>query len=119
MVDTEILNQNGIDYNAGVERFLGDAELYERVLRVYAADNIVARARAAFDKRDCAALLAAVHEAKGSSGNMNLNNVYADSCALVDLLRAGGFSDAELSERFERFEQSYSGSQQTILSALK
>ena len=119
MIKLEPLIEAGINYQAGLKRFMGDAELYEMVLSAYARDDLIQRARAAYDADDREALLRVVHETKGSSGNADLTCVYETACALVTLLRSKSYSDAQLQEGFLRFEQAYLSMQQAIGDALE
>lgn len=80
---SEVLNKNGIDYNAGLERFMGNAELYEMVLAAFARADIAKRARAAYDANDRERLFQVVHEAKGSSGSAGLSALYAEASDFV------------------------------------
>lgn len=118
-MNIKILTSAGIDYNAGLECFSGDASIYERVLRAYAADDVVQRARKAYESGDRRMLLAAVHEAKGASGNIALEDVYRVVSELVKLLRSENYTDEELTRRFLLFESAYSSSQTAIHRALE
>ena len=119
MINTEVLKKAGIDYQAGLTRFMDDKELYEMVLSAYVRDDLLQRARAAYDKNDRDALLHAVHEAKGSSGNADLTGVYEKACALVTLLRSNDYTDTELKDGFLQFEKAYSAMQEAIREALE
>ena len=115
----EELNNAGIDYSAGLERFMDDAELYEMVLAAFARTNIPERARAAYDANDRETLLRVVHEAKGSSGNAGLNNIYAEASTLVKLLRSGDYADDDITESYLRFEKIYLSVQAAIKAAIE
>lgn len=119
IMNCDILTDGGIDYNRGLSRFLGDAVLYERVLEAFAEDDVALRARAAYDRNDMAGLLSAVHEAKGTSGNMVLEEAYRLACRLVTLLRGENYTDEEISSAFLEFEKEYLSAQVCILRALE
>lgn len=119
MIDKNVLNAAGIDYSEGLERFMGDTELYEMVLRAFVRADIAERSRAAYDKNDREALLRAVHEAKGSCGNAGLNQIYVKAGALVKLLRGGDYIEEELTESFLQFEKAYLSTQTAIKASLK
>ncbi len=114
----EVLQNAGIDYQAGLERFLDDEELYQAVLEVFADDDVVARARIAYDKRDPKALLSAVHEAKGASGNAGMSRVYQITAALVSLLRTESYTEDALSAHYREFETAYLSAQAAVREAL-
>ena len=105
MIHANILKDAGIDCDAGLERFMKDAELYEAVLSAFAADDIVERARAAFDGRNTDMLLRVIHEAKGASGNAGMDAVYTLSAETVAMLRKADFTEEALAESYLRFEK--------------
>lgn len=107
MINAELLRQAGVDYDAGLTRFMNDPELYEAVLAAFAGENTLERAQTAFQKHDCAQLLKVVHEAKGSGGNAGLDNVYTQASVLVALLRSNTYTEDELIADFRRFEKVY------------
>ena len=119
MINADILNKAGIDYNAGLARFMGDPELYEMVLAAFTRADIPQRAKAAYDANDRNTLLEVVHEAKGSSGNAGLNNVYTEASALVKLLRSHDYSDNELAASYLRFEKGYLSIQAAIKASVE
>lgn len=119
MIKADLLNTAGIDYAAGMERFGGDAGLYEMVLRAFLRDDVAERARAAYDANNLSELLKAVHEAKGSGGNAGFDNVYTAANEVVKLLRGNDYSDEELTARFLRFEKVYLSVQTAIKAALE
>ncbi len=117
-MNIEILKAGGIEYEAGLTRFMGNAALYERVMKVFAADDVIKRARAAYDDGDMAGLLAAVHEAKGTSGNMELGEAYRLACCLVVLLRSDSYSGEEVEKSFLQFERVYLSAQECVRQAM-
>lgn len=117
MMNAERLEQAGIDYNAGVARFMGDKELYEVVLAAFLQDDGLERAQRAFDSGDRTALLACVHEVKGSSGNADMKELYAAACELVTLLRASTDINQEIADSYARFGAAYRAAQEGIRTA--
>lgn len=118
MIHADVLNNAGIDYAAGLERFMGDPALYEMVLSAFLRADVATRARAAFDAHDHEALLAAVHEAKGAGGNAGLDLIYREANALVLLLRSGSYTEDELAKGFLRFEKAYLSARTAIEASL-
>lgn len=118
MMERGILQKAGIDYEAGLKRFLGDEALYLAVLAAFADDDVVKRARSAYDKQDKKALLSAVHEAKGSSGNAGMNAVYQTAVSLMSLLRSEDYDEAALCEHYRAFETAYLCAQAAVREAL-
>lgn len=119
MMNAEMLKKAGVNYNAGLTRFMGDRQLYERVLSIFVHDDLPQRARAAYDSDDRDTLRRIVHEAKGSSGNADLTNVYDKACALTTLLRSEDYTDDELRVGFLCFEKTYSMMQKAIKAAME
>lgn len=107
-MNIKYLTDAGIDYKAGVERFLDDPELYEAILNAFLNDDLLSRAEAAYESGDRNALRLVIHEAKGSSGNAGFLNIYAAASELSALLRGGNYTDDELRAGFRRFESVYS-----------
>lgn len=118
MMNIELLKKAGIDYEAGLKRFLNDSELYEDVLTAFAADDLLERAQEAFRGGDRQQLLKVVHEAKGSCGNADLTNAYTEASALVTMLRSINCTDEEVAEGFKRFEETYEFVRNGIRAAL-
>lgn len=118
VIHADALRKGGIDYDAGLKRFMGKAELYEMVLAAFVRADIAGRAKAAYDANDRDALLKAVHEAKGSSGNAGLISLYAEADSLVQLLRSKEYSDDELADAYKRFEETYLSIQAVIRESL-
>lgn len=116
-LDASMLMRAGVDYDAGIARFLGDKELYEEVLSAFLADDSLSKARCAFEKRQGDELLAVVHEVKGSSGNADMVDLFKASCDLVLLLRSRPFSDEDLREAFSSFEAAYETAREGIRTA--
>lgn len=118
MINAELLNQAGISYEEGMNRFMDDAELYEAVLEAFLDEDILERATAAYEAKDNAQLLRVVHEAKGSGGNAGLDKLYAEASALVKLLRSPSFTGDALDIDYERFVKAYTVARDGIRAAL-
>jgi len=80
----------GINYEEGVSRFVGNAQLYEKFLREFLRDTTFAELSAAMQKGDVEAAFRAGHTLKGRTGNLSLTALYAHLVALVDALRGEG-----------------------------
>lgn len=106
-MNREILKQAGVDYDKGVDRFLGDVELYEMILQHFLEDNNLERAELSYKSNDYELLQKQVHEVKGMSGNTDMTALYKSSSELVALLRGKNFTDAELKNAYESFAGDY------------
>lgn len=118
MMDAEKLRQSGIDFDSGVRRFVGDRELYETVLKAFLNDTLLERASAAFDQNDRQALLSAVHELKGASGNSDMTELFSACCRLLVLLRSSDCSLEQIAVGFECLKRAYLLAQEGIRAAL-
>jgi HPt (histidine-containing phosphotransfer) domain-containing protein len=90
-----MLRQYGINYAAGVSRFLEDAPLYEEMLREFPSDQAIVQLQQAFEKEDYADLFQHAHALKGVSGNLDMERLYRASGELAELLRCGKVPDRE------------------------
>ena len=118
--NVELLRQAGVDYPAGVARFMGDTALYETVLSAFLRDKTLETAQSAYRSGDQKALFDCAHEVKGSSGNTDMTALYAASCALVELLRGGGPADGgAVGVAFDRFQAAYTAARRGVRSALE
>lgn len=77
----------GIDYDAGVRRFMGDSALYEEMLSVFLDDDTLDAAEAAFARGDYKAVFDAAHAMKGAAGNLDMTALYAGARRLTEYLR--------------------------------
>ena len=107
------LNSLGADTAGAVQRFGGNAALYERFLLKFPEDDSFRRTGEAREAGDWEAMLAAAHTLKGVSGNLGLTGVYEASSKIVSSLRGG---DRESAGRaFQELDAAY----QTLLPVLE
>jgi histidine phosphotransfer protein HptB len=89
-MDKEAYRLSGIDYEEGVSRFVGHAELYEKFLKKFLADPEFAALEKALADGDAEAAFQTSHSLKGVTGNLSMNALYRALVPLVDALRGGG-----------------------------
>lgn len=118
-MQTERLRQGGIDYDDGVRRFMGRADLYERLLAKFPGDGTFERIQEDYRKNDMERLLGDVHELKGLSGNIALTRLYGSADQLVALLRGGSVAQAELTAAYELLGRDYAAANEAILAAME
>lgn len=107
-MNRKILEENGVDYAAGVRRFMEDRELYEEMLTAFLSDGCCSKAAEAFDKRDYTALFEQAHTLKGASGNLDMPQLYCASSELTEFLRHNSAPDEyKLSELFDKVRAEY------------
>lgn len=119
MMNTERLLDAGIDYKAGVNRFQGDADLYEVVLKAFLKETILEQAQAAYENDDFSTLYRCVHEIKGSSGNMDMTKLYGASSQMVSLLRSNTRAVQELEICFKKLKDAYEMAYEGIQEAME
>lgn len=85
----------GIDINAGVERFMGNEDLYERFLHKFADDVTYSELIAAFSENNCKAAFNAAHTLKGVCGNLSLVRLYELAARMTEYLRSGDMDMAK------------------------
>ncbi|MEA4816148.1 MAG: Hpt domain-containing protein [Lachnospiraceae bacterium] len=99
------LIDSGINYEEGLKRFLGNHEMYERMLVVFINDENFKNAKKNIKDKNYEALFSCVHEIKGMSGNLSLTSLYNEASEFVCFLKNKNFKD--FNEAFSRFENEY------------
>lgn len=87
-MNNEKLQEAGIDWEDGVRRCAGRADLYERLLGMFVQDENYAQSLAAFEGGDWESLFSHMHEIKGMSSNLSMTELNAHAAEIVALLRA-------------------------------
>jgi len=82
------LELSGIETKQTIERFSGNADLYEQFLLRFPADDTFGKIGPAFDKGDMDEALAAAHTLKGVSANLGMTRLYKACSDTVSLIRA-------------------------------
>lgn len=119
-MNISFLQDAGIDYTAGIQRFMGDVALYQTILTMFFQDDCLARAETAYAQGDNDALLTVAHEVKGSSGNADMTRLYHASCDLVDLLRKNPTATTkDITPTYESFRRAYLATLEGIRKALE
>ena len=107
-MDRSILERHGINYTAGLRRFMEDEDLYNEMLTAFLADKSFAKAFDAFNKRDYSALFEQAHVLKGASGSLDMTELYQSSSELAELLRHNKEPDeASISVLFDKMQAAY------------
>lgn len=118
MTKTDILKNSGIDYEKGLERFLGDEELYGEVLKSFLNMDVLERSERAFNEENFEELFSCIHEVKGASGNADMTELYKISCELVELLRSGVSDEKAVERAYLSFRNTYIKEQEAIKKAI-
>ncbi len=90
-MDRDALTECGISYDEGVEKFLGEQELYDELLVNFLTDNTFEEAKSYVDSDDYEGVLRAIHAMKSVTGTLCMNKLYRKCCQVVDAVRAKEF----------------------------
>lgn len=101
-MDRQALIKSGIDYDEGVEKFMGERELYEGLLVDFLTENTFDEAERCLKVGDGDGFLRAVHAMKSVTGTLAMNGLYRLCFDTVEALRGGDESYAE-----ELFSEAY------------
>lgn len=89
------LTTNGIAYDEGVERLMGNTVIYESLLMDFVDDFSFENITQAYNEKDFTKLFKQVHTLKGISGSLGLNILYKKCCTITKTLQAANYSDIE------------------------
>ncbi len=115
MLKREILIAGGIDYDAGIQRFMNKKHLFERVLSSFLGDTTVTQGKRCLEAKDYNGLFESMHELKGVSGNLSITELFALTSSLVEDLRAGRYDFLE--SRFIQIETVCKNAKDAIVAA--
>jgi HPt (histidine-containing phosphotransfer) domain-containing protein len=88
-MNKEKLLDAGIDYDDGVERLMGNAEMYESFLQMFLKDDSFAALEKAMAEKDYQKAFVEAHTLKGVVGNLSMKKLYDELVPFVDMLRNG------------------------------
>lgn len=92
--ETEALKRNGIDYDGAMERFGGNAELYERLALKFLDDTHFAALEQALAGGDVDTAVREAHTLKGVAGNLSFAALYEAASKVNAALREGDLAGA-------------------------
>ncbi len=87
------LGQAGVDYDKGLERFMGNVALYHKFLLKFLVDGSYADFVQELAAGDLALAERSVHTLKGTSGNLSLMRLFEAADAAVQAIRTGQSSE--------------------------
>lgn len=82
------LSESGVNVNEGLDRLMGNAALYERMLGSFVKMMKTMEVQPDFDNTNYADIIEKTHTIKGTSGNLSITPVYEAYSEIVRLLRA-------------------------------
>lgn len=86
----------GVDYDSGVRRFAGKAQIYEKYLLKFFDKDPLLDLGGHLESGDYEAAFHSAHKLKGVSGNLSLGRMYDTICELTEFLRTGGQGERAL-----------------------
>lgn len=95
----------GINYDTGVNRFCGNAEMFEKFLRKFLEDQTFAGLRTAISGNDADQAFQFAHTLKGVAGNLSLDSLLSALDPVVEALRISDIMKAR--ELFPLVEAEY------------
>lgn len=104
-MNIEKIKAAGIDYDAGVRRFCGNAEKYERYLLKFFDDTTFADLHQSLTAARYDEAFNQAHTLKGVLGNLSIDVLYRRMCEVTELLRTHRTDD--LAEKMAECEASY------------
>lgn len=85
----EELKELGVNIEEGMDRMMGNAALYERMLGSFVKVMKASEITPDFDEEDYADIIEKAHTLKGTSGNLSLTPIYEAYSEILALLRGG------------------------------
>lgn len=83
----DLFEAYGANYQATIDRFLGNEKMYLRFLELFFQDESLKKLGEALNAGDLTAAFEAAHTLKGVAANMGLTPLYDAVCAIVEPLR--------------------------------
>ena len=91
-----VLNECGIDYAEGLNRFMNNEALFEKFLLKFPDDTSYQELTAALARGDCQAAFRAAHTLKGVAGNLSMKRLFEKVAAQTEQLRGGNLEAGQL-----------------------
>ncbi|MBR1664000.1 MAG: Hpt domain-containing protein [Ruminococcus sp.] len=87
-MNRDLLISGGIDYDHGVERFMNNASVYEKLLRNFPNDNLYEKAFEDYEKGDMDAVFRSLHTMKSTAGTLDMTSLYNATHDMVEAIRS-------------------------------
>ena len=94
-MDKKDFEEAGINYNEGVERFVGSAQMYEMFLKKFLDDETFKALDEAMENGNVKEAFNAAHTLKGVTGNLSLNRLFEKLEPFVEVLRSENMEKAK------------------------
>ncbi|MBE6872397.1 MAG: histidine kinase [Ruminococcus albus] len=83
------LENCGVDYREGLEKFMDEAELYEGLLVDFLTENTFDEAKKCLESGDRDGFIKAFHAMKSVTGTLSMNRLYRLCFDTVEAVRSG------------------------------
>lgn len=103
-----------INMETGLGRVRGNQKLYTKMLGMFLASEDPKKLEDALLAGDLAAAAEAAHTVKGVAGNLSLDDLFEQSSALMDQLRAGAANDDTLAAYRKAYQDTVKEVEATI-----
>lgn len=87
IMDRQKLIDAGIDYENGVERLMGNTEMYEHFLQMFLEDDSFKNLDDAMHNHHYPEAFLQAHTLKGVAGNLSMGEFYQNLILFVEMLR--------------------------------
>lgn len=104
-MDINTLKAAGIDYCDGINRFSGNAVMYEKYLAEFFDDTTFKDLSVYLSEKNYTEAFKCAHTLKGTAGNLSMEEFYRNDCTLVEALR--NKNNARVSEMYENLVPIY------------
>lgn len=99
------LEENGVDVEATLKRFMGREAIFMKFILKFADDQSCVGIREALNNQDAKAAFEHAHSLKGVSGNLGISSVYDLAAQISDLLRGKTIEEVPMDQVSELQEQ--------------
>lgn len=100
------LEENGVDVDATLKRFMGKDALFMKFFVKFADDGACKEIRTGLENRDIQTIFERAHSLKGVAGNLGITPVYNLAAQISDLFRGKqDATEAELDQAMELQKQ--------------
>jgi HPt (histidine-containing phosphotransfer) domain-containing protein len=115
-MNKEKLKKAGIDVNDALQRFLGNEELFAKILKGFDGEGELQKLSACLKDKKYDEAFVIAHTLKGETGNLSMVDSYKKVCNLVEALRVKRYDNVDT--LFEDFSTSFSSTLKGIKEAL-
>ena len=105
-MDQDKYQAAGIDFARGLERFMGNTELYKKFLTKFLYDGSFAEFCVGIEMGDMSMAENAVHTLKGTAGNLSLTRLFSAADDMVHALREGK-SGEDVTDLVQKVNKAY------------